>query len=158
MSELAGAEQEQTGGEQVHEQDTPKPFTPGVSGNPATQFKPGQSGNPNGRPKGRRSLSTIIREMGEGANKLDWEKLPDDAKALRQKYGDDLPPFEVVVYVAMGQAMKGDQQAREWLRKAGYGDQLDITPVIPEGVASIIYASRVEVQIVKPGEGNGSTS
>jgi hypothetical protein len=26
------------------------------------QFKPGQSGNPNGRPKGRKNLSTDLRE------------------------------------------------------------------------------------------------
>lgn len=33
--------------------------------NDNTKFKPGQSGNPNGRPKGARSLSTILREMLE---------------------------------------------------------------------------------------------
>lgn len=166
MSEVSGDNQAGTGQEQDIEQAS-VPAQPGQTTrfgdglDPAlgapTQFQPGQSGNPKGRPKGRRSLSTIIRELGEGADKLNWELMPDDAKDLQKKYGDVLP-FEAIVYVAMGQAVKGDQQAREWLRKAGYGDKLDITPVMPEGVASIVYASRVEVKIVKPGEGNGSTS
>jgi hypothetical protein len=29
----------------------------------ATQFKPGQSGNPNGRPKGRKSETTMLNEL-----------------------------------------------------------------------------------------------
>lgn len=33
--------------------------------NDDTKFKPGESGNPEGRPKGSRNLSTILREMLE---------------------------------------------------------------------------------------------
>lgn len=140
-------------------QPTPEPDKPaGQFPNPATQFQPGVSGNPNGRPKGRRSLSTIIREMLEGEDKFFWDEMPQTAKAFHEKHGD-ATPWEVIVYKAVNQASEGDQQAREWLRKAGYGDQLDITPVLPEGVSSIIYASKINVQIVKPEDAatNGST-
>ena len=36
-------------------------------GNPptASRFKPGQSGNPTGRPAGRKSFATLLREEGE---------------------------------------------------------------------------------------------
>lgn len=118
---------------------------------------PGQSGNPAGRKKGRRSLSAIIREILEGEDEFYWDEMPDTATKFHEKHGD-ATPWEAIVYKAVYQAAEGDQQAREWLRKAGYGDQLDITPVLPEGLASIVYASKVEVKIVKPGEGDGSPS
>lgn len=133
-----------------------KPFTPGVSGNPATQFSSTNQPAKNGRPKGRRSLSTIIREIGEGEQGIDWRKLAPSAKAVADQYGADTP-FEVIVLKAYEQAAQGDQQAREWLRKAGYGDKLDITPTVPEGVASIIYAKRIEVRVVEPGTADTDT-
>lgn len=51
-----------------------KPFEPGRSGNPATQWQPGQSGNPAGKPKARRqfeealanALASEIRGAREG--------------------------------------------------------------------------------------------
>lgn len=88
---------------------------------------------------------------------LNWELMPDEAKKFQDKYKDAVP-FEAIVHVAVKQAMDGDQQAREWLRKAGYGDKLDITPTIPEGVGSIIYASKINVQIVKPENAASSNS
>lgn len=60
------------------EQTKPRPIRPGNKiGN---RFQPGESGNPNGRPKGSRNASTILREMME-------KEAPDqivDAKFVRE--------------------------------------------------------------------------
>lgn len=85
-------------------------------------FKPGESGNPNGRPKGSKSLATIIRELEN--EDFDWSKVPIKNQEAAKTMGS---PFKAIVLVALGQAMGGDRHAREWLRKAGYGDKLDIT-------------------------------
>jgi hypothetical protein len=86
------------------------------------KFKPGQSGNPNGRPKGTKNLATIIRELE--AEDFDWTHVPIKNKEAVMQMGS---PFKAIVLVALGQAVSGDKAAREWLRKAGYGDKLDIT-------------------------------
>lgn len=39
------------------------------------QFKPGQSGNPEGRPKGTKNLSTVLREMLELEIEVDGVKI-----------------------------------------------------------------------------------
>lgn len=89
------------------------------------QFKPGQSGNPNGRPKGRKNLSTMIRDALE--NPVDWKTLPlKDSKAFSERFPDKTAG-EVLVLTAIASSMGGDGQAREWLRKGGYGDKVDIT-------------------------------
>lgn len=88
------------------------------------QFKPGESGNPNGRPKGRRTLATIIRDLEK--EDFDWSKVPNLTDDDRKKF-DGHSPFEVIATRALIQASMGDQKAREWLRKAGYGDKLDVT-------------------------------
>lgn len=92
--------------------------------NLATAVKPGEIRNPNGRPKGSRNLSTIVREMGE--NHIDWSLLPDDSQKLRKKYKHK-SAFEAITAVAIAQSINGDSQAREWLRKSGYGEKMDVT-------------------------------
>jgi hypothetical protein len=86
------------------------------------KFKPGQSGNPKGRPPGRKSLATIIRELEN--EDFDWKHIPIKNKEAVAAMGS---PFQAIVMVAVGQAVSGDKAAREWLRKAGYGDKLDVT-------------------------------
>jgi len=98
------------------------PFKSGQSGNEEMQFQPGESGNPNGRPVGVRSLSTIIRELNESPP--DWKLLPLKGSAEMAKRYKNKSAWEAIVYVAMGQAMAGDQQAREFLAKRGYGDKV----------------------------------
>lgn len=89
--------------------------------------KPGHAVAGGGRPKGRRSLSTIVRDLGE--QELDWDTFDADhtdvdklKKRFRNRTG-----FEAISIVAQQQALAGDNQAREWLRRAGYGDKMDIT-------------------------------
>ena len=84
--------------------------------------KKGEVRNPNGRPKGTKNLKTIMREL-ENEN-FDWSKMPVKQKEAVEALGS---PWRAIVYVGVQQALKGDTKAMEWLRKAGYGDKLDVT-------------------------------
>ena len=109
------------------------------------QFKPGQSGNPNGRPKGTRSLSTIIRDFLE--QELDWSLVPvkpEQAKHLAEKYRGKAG-WEALVAVAAGKAMSGDTKAMAWLSKAGYGDK--ITHAVDGG---LFTSGSLKIEIIKP--------
>ncbi len=98
----------------------PNPVPPPKEG----QWKPGQSGNPKGREPGTRSLSTIIRALTESPP--DWGLLPLKGSAeMAEKYKNK-SAWEAIIYVALGQAMAGDQQARDFLAKRGYGDKIDV--------------------------------
>lgn len=86
-------------------------------------FPPGTSGNPEGRPKGRRNLATIIRDLMEDPS-FNWKNVPIKDKDKAKELGS---PWEAIVHTAMAQAYSGNKDAREWLRKAGYGDKIDVT-------------------------------
>lgn len=95
-------------------------------------FPKGVSGNPEGRPKGRKNLATIIRELEE--EQFDWSLFPKGNKALQEFIETAYPigsPFRAIIYRAVLDAIvgKGIEKiaAREFLRKAGYGDKLDVT-------------------------------
>lgn len=96
-------------------------------GNPPkeTQFQPGESGNPDGRPKGRKSLKTIIRELAEDDD-FDWSLVPlkDPDRDKARVIGS---PWKAIVMTAVAKAVAGDVKAMRWLQQAGYGDKLDIT-------------------------------
>lgn len=95
-------------------------MTPNVQN--LTSWKPGVSGNPAGRPMGRKNLATIIRELED--DNFDWSILPINQRDAVAKTG---APFRVVVYKALQMAIEGDIRAMEYLRRAGYGDKLDVT-------------------------------
>lgn len=87
-------------------------------------FPPGVSGNPNGRPEGRRSLSTIIKDILE--NEIDWDLVPiKNAKDMAEKYKGK-KAWEALVYAAYSQAIAGNVKAATWLSKSGYGSKIDI--------------------------------
>lgn len=94
-----------------------------------TQFKPGQSGNPNGRPKGRKSLATIIREMEN--EEFNWDILPTKNNEKLREFVEQVAPmgspFRAIVMKMALEALQGNVKAAEWIRKAGYGDKLDLT-------------------------------
>ena len=88
-------------------------------------FKPGNPGGP-GRPKGRKSLSTIVRDILE--QEVDWKKLPvKNTDEFEERYGSKTILAEAMVRAAVVEALsKNGHQAREWLRKSGYGDKLQL--------------------------------
>jgi hypothetical protein len=96
--------------------------------NPKTEnlksWKPGESGNPKGAIKGRPTLKTIIKNMLEDED-IDWKKtsLNDTAK-LENKYGKN--GWKALVYVAFSKGMSGDMRAMDWLRRAQYGDKINL--------------------------------
>lgn len=99
----------------------------------------GVSGNPKGRPKGAKSLSTIIKEL-ENEN-FDWSKVPIKQREAAEAIGS---PFRAIVYVALAKAWGGDVKAMRWLTQSGYGDK--IHHEFDEG---IFQAQKLEVEIVK---------
>ena len=85
--------------------------------------KKGEIRNPNGKPKGTRHLSTIIRNIMED---IDWSKTNLKNKdEVQAKYGTK--GWDALTYVAVTKAMAGDPQAMKWLAENGYGKQVDIT-------------------------------
>ncbi len=52
--------------------------------NKETQFKPGQSGNPNGRPRGSKNRSTIIRQILE----MDCNLPNEIMETLKEEFPD----------------------------------------------------------------------
>lgn len=85
--------------------------------------KKGEIRNPNGKPKGTRHLSTIIRNIMED---IDWGKTNLKNKdEVQAKYGTK--GWDALTYVAVTKAMAGDPKAMDWLAKNGFGTKLDLT-------------------------------
>lgn len=77
----------------------------------------------NGKPKGTKHLSTIIKNIGEN---IDWSKTTlKDKEVLKNKYGKNA--WEAIVYVAFTKAISGDDKAMKWLSENGFGKNIDIT-------------------------------
>jgi hypothetical protein len=71
-----------------------------------TPFKKGQSGNPDGLKPGTIHLSTRVRRLLCGD-----EKLPDAiAETIRKAVGDDRHALDAMVIVGLLQALQGDEK------------------------------------------------
>lgn len=89
--------------------------------NPDTQFKPGNPGGP-GIPKGYKHISTWIQEM---MNDDEFEaRLLDPKGGFIDFKG---PALQAIIMTARHKASNGDEKAREWLAKYGWGTKLDLT-------------------------------
>lgn len=88
--------------------------------NPDTQFKPGQSGNPAGRPKGTLNLSTHIQNMMNDENFV--ANILDAKLGMKEYKGI---PIKAIIQVTIARAVNGDDKAREWLAKYGYGSNVE---------------------------------
>lgn len=87
-------------------------------------WAPGESGNPNGRPRGTKSWSTVIRDL------LDDPEIADAMLKKKPGWWDKLPNKNAHEAIAMAMAIKatsGDTKAATWLRKTAYGDKIDLT-------------------------------
>lgn len=102
----------------------------------------------NGRPKGRKSLATIIRELEN--EDFDWTIIPKHGKEFQERFAHIGSPFKVITLVATLQAIRGSKDAREWLRKSGYGDKLDLTSdgkkIESPLIVSVVKGRNVEPQ------------
>jgi len=90
------------------------------------KFKKGQTGNPNGRPKGSRSLTTILREYMDKELEIND---PITKKLVNKRIGD------IVNLKLIANAIKGDQQAIKMVfeRLDGMPTQkVDVSAVVTE--------------------------
>jgi len=113
-----------------------KNVSPDVGRN--TQFQPGQSGNPAGKPKGAKHLSTWIQDM---LNDEEFETyLQHPTKGYVPFKG---APIKAIVQTAQQKAVAGDDKAREWLAKYGYGQKFEVehSGEIATGIADPVIAA-----------------
>ena len=87
-------------------------------------FPPGVSGNPNGRPKGLRNRSTIVREWLEATYK---KVNPITGQTETLQIQDHL------VISLIGKALKGDVQAFRELFDSGHGKVSELLDVTSKG-------------------------
>lgn len=90
--------------------------------NKETQFQPGQSGNPNGVPKGTKHISTWIQEL---LNDEEFEAILIDSKKGAVEFKG--APLKAIIMTARHKAVQGDDKAREWLAKYGWGQKLQLS-------------------------------
>lgn len=88
--------------------------------NKDTQFKPGNPGGPGPTP-GTKHISTHIQNALNDPKFDLW--LQDPREGFKKHDGI---PLEAVIRVAIIRAAAGDDKAREWLAKYGYGQKIDL--------------------------------
>ena len=89
-----------------------------------TQFMKGKTGNPNGRPKGTRNRSTIVKEWLEATYK---KVNPITGQNETLQIQDHL------VISLIGKALKGDVQAFRELFDSGHGKVSELLDVTSKG-------------------------
>jgi len=75
-------------------------------------FKKGESGNPNGRPKGKRSRSTIVKE---------WLEVSQKVKNPISGITEELEQQDIMTLALIKKAREGDVQAYRELMDSSYG-------------------------------------
>ena len=80
-------------------------------------FKKGQSGNPNGRPKGTKNRSTLVREL------LEMESTFNNPLT---EQSEKLSYAEQIIIAQIAEARKGNVQAFRELMDSAYGKMKDV--------------------------------
>lgn len=75
-------------------------------------FEKGKSGNPNGRPKGSRNRSTIVRQ---------WLEVKETIKNPITQEMEELEQVDIITLGLIKKARKGDVQAFRELMDSGFG-------------------------------------
>ena len=76
-----------------------------------SQFPPGKTGNPNGRPKGTRNRSTIVRE---------WLEATESMKNPITGQSEKLTQYDIITLALIQKARKGDVQAFKELMDSSF--------------------------------------
>src|SRR6266699_2741920 len=111
-------------------------------------FQKGVSGNPKGRPKGVKSLSTVIQQL------LADEELMDKISKNKPTYWESLPSKNAANALGMAMLIKaigGDTKAAAWITKTGFGDKVDLT-----SAGERIQATPVIISEILPREVEGN--
>lgn len=108
-----------------------KNFNPDIGKN--TRFSSTRQPAKNGRPKGSKSLATIIRELED--EDFDWARVPVKQKDLFKKFG---APWRAIVMISLAKACNGDMRAADWLAKFGYGEKFRVGGVESDEIKIVV--------------------
>lgn len=92
--------------------------------NTDTQFEKGISGNPNGRPKGVRNRSTLVRE---------WLEVKQKAKNPITGQTEELEQQDLMTLALIKKAREGDVQAYRELMDSAHGKVEQKTDITSKG-------------------------
>lgn len=92
--------------------------------NTDTQFEKGISGNPNGRPKGARNRSTLVRE---------WLEVKQKAKNPITGQTEELEQQDLMTLALIKKAREGDVQAYRELMDSAHGKVEQKTDITSKG-------------------------
>jgi len=96
------------------------------------QFQPGQSGNPKGKPKGARSMSTILRELLETTIEVDGEKIPY-SEAIIKKLIKRADKGNLIAIREIFDRMEGKAKQEVQMNIEGRKSVADAFPELNEG-------------------------
>jgi len=88
------------------------------------KFQKGESGNPNGRPKGVRNRSTLVRE---------WLEVKQKAKNPITGQTEDLEQQDLMTLALIKKAREGDVQAYRELMDSAHGKIEQKTDITSQG-------------------------
>ena len=88
------------------------------------KFQKGESGNPNGRPKGARNRSTLVRE---------WLEVKQKAKNPITGQTEDLEQQDIMTLALIRKAREGDVQAYRELMDSAHGKVEQKTDITSKG-------------------------
>jgi hypothetical protein len=115
------------------------------NGNPQNLVKPkpGEIRNPKGRPKGSLDMASRIKRIL--SSEINWNKIAiNDVSGLKERYGNSAVA-EAMIWIQVTKALLGDTAAFNALRKAAYGDSVNLEPDRPESAVHIYKPEKLKI-------------